>query len=251
MRNALVTGGAKRIGKAICETLASDGWSVAVHYNGSEADAAAVADTVIAAGGNAVTVQADLTDEASVRAMAAAARQGLNGLNAVVNNASVFLADDEKTEDRDVWDRHMEAHVRAPFVLTQCLAQDLPPGSDGAVVNVIDQRVINPTKHLVSYSLSKMALWDQTQILARALAPAVRVNAVGPGPVLPGPRQSQADFDLQASQTPLGRSVEPMDIAAAVSYLLDARSVTGQLIAVDAGQHMNWAFETPETAPRE
>ncbi len=248
MKNVIVTGGAKRIGKAIAETLTAQGWRVAVHYRDSR-DAAAAVAAGIAHG--AITVQADLTDEAQVRAMFAAASDQMGGVSAVINNASVFKVDDPMTEDPTLWNEHMAAHVRAPFVLTQCLARDLPADVSGAVVNIIDQRVVNPTKHLISYSLSKMGLWDQTQVLARALAPRVRVNAVGPGPILPGPRQSQADFDAQVAQTPLGHAAAPDEIAAAVSYLLDARSVTGQLINVDSGQHMNWAFETPETEPRE
>lgn len=248
MKNVIVTGASKRIGKSIAETLARNGWSVAVHYRDSADDADAVVAEI---GRGAVAVQADLTDEGQVRRMFADAQEALSGITAVVNNASVFKVDDAMTEDPTLWNEHMAAHARAPFVLSQCLAKNLPEGAAGAVVNIIDQRVVNPTRHLISYSLSKMALWDQTQVLARALAPHVRVNAVGPGPILPGPRQSQADFDEQVAQTPLGRETAPDEIAAAVSYLLDAPSVTGQLINVDSGQHMNWAFETDETTPRE
>lgn len=248
MKNVIVTGASKRIGKSIAETLARNDWAVAVHYRDSAEDADAVVAEI---GHGAVAVQADLTDEIQVRGMFAAAQEALGGITAVVNNASVFKVDDAMTEDPTLWNEHMAAHARAPFVLSQCLAKNLPEGAAGAVVNIIDQRVVNPTKHLISYSLSKMALWDQTQVLARALAPRVRVNAVGPGPILPGPRQSQADFDKQVAQTPLARETAPDEIAAAVSYLLDAPSVTGQLINVDSGQHMNWAFETDETTPRE
>ena len=149
----------------------------------------------------------------------------------------------------------MAVHVRAPFVLSQELLKHLgdkgAPDKTGAVVNIADQRVLNPSKHFYSYTLSKMALWDQTQVLARAMSPHVRVNAVGPGPVLPSSRQSDEDFERQALQTPLQRAVDPCEIADAVAFLLDASSVTGQIIAVDSGQHLNWAHETEETSPRE
>lgn len=250
MRTALVTGGGKRIGRAIVERLGADGWSVAVHYNGSRDAAEAAAQAVRDSGGRAVTVACDLADGGAVRGLLAAVGADLGPVTALVNNASVFF-DDGDDPCGEVWDAHMAVHVRAPYMLTRALPGQLPTGATGAVVNVIDQRVLNPTKHFPSYTLSKMALWDQTQLLARVLAPQVRVNAVGPGPVLPSTRQKPEDFQRQAAQTPLGRVVEPLEIAAAVTYFLDAPSVTGQIIAVDSGQHLNWAFETEETAPRE
>ncbi|MDA8637241.1 SDR family oxidoreductase [Rhodospirillales bacterium] len=251
MRRVLVTGGAKRIGRTIVDRLASDGWDVAIHHHSSADDAAAAADYVRSLGRNSVAVSANLEDVTAIRHMASEVCDALGPLTAVVNNASVFIGDDVKTEDFEVWDQHMDVHLKAPYVLTQELMKQVPKGKLGSVVNVIDQRVFNPSKHFPSYTMSKMALWDQTQVLARALAPNIRVNAVGPGPVLPSPRQSQEDFDIQARQTPLERAVEPAEIAAAVSFLLDAPSVTGQMIAVDSGQFMNWAYETEETKPRE
>ncbi len=251
MRKVLVTGGAKRIGKAIVERLASDGWDVAIHFNGSKDAAEALAEAVRKKGRTALTLGADLTDEDAVRRLAGDAAGGLGGLSAVVNNASVFKRDGLDTESRDIWDLHMAIHVRAPYLLAEGLMRQLSDGAAGAVVNLVDQRVLNPSRHFLSYTLSKMALWDQTQVLARAMAPQVRVNAIGPGPVLPSTRQSDADFERQAQQTPLAHAVEPAEIAAAAAFLLDAPSVTGQMIAVDAGQHMNWAYETPDTAPNE
>lgn len=247
----LVTGGAKRIGRAIVDRLALDGWDIAVHHHSSADEAEEVVKSVRSHGGNAVAVAADLEDLIAVRSMVTQAIDALGPLTAIVNNASVFMGDEITTEDFVVWDQHMNVHVKAPYVLTQELLKQLPAEQMGSVVNVIDQRVFNPSKHFPSYTISKMALWDQTQVLARALAPTVRVNAVGPGPVLPSPRQKQEDFDIQAGQTPLGKAVDPSEIASAVSFLLDAPSVTGQMIAVDSGQFMNWAYETEETAPRE
>lgn len=251
MGKVLVTGGAKRIGRTIVERLAADGWDVAIHYNGSGNAAEALATEIRRQGRNAVALGADLTDEDALRRLPRDARDGLGGLTAVVNNASVFKRDGLETEGREIWDLHMAIHIRAPYMLAEGLMRQLSDGATGAVVNLVDQRVLNPSRDFFSYTLSKMALWDQTQLLARAMAPRVRVNAVGPGPVLPSTRQSDADFARQARQTPLGHPVEPAEIAAAAAFLLDAPSVTGQIIAVDAGQHMNWAYETPETAPKE
>lgn len=249
MRNVLITGGSKRIGRRITERLVQGGWSVAIHYNGSNEAAEEAAEEARAAGVEAVTVSADLEDESAYKGLIAEAADGLGPLTALVNNASIFQ--DDPDDDLAIWAKHMAVHVRAPYMLTKALAAGLAEGASGAVVNIVDQRVLNPTKHFPGYSISKMALWDQTQVLARALAPRVRVNAVGPGPVLPSTRQSDEDFQAQAAQTPLARAVEPEEIAAAVAYLLDAQAVTGQIIAVDSGQHLNWAYETDETAPRE
>lgn len=250
-RSVLITGGARRIGRAIVDRLAVDGWDIAIHHHSSADEAEQAATVVRSHGGNAVAVASDLQDLSSVQDMVDQATSVLGPLTAIVNNASIFVDDDVTTEDFTIWDQHMNVHVKAPYVLTQELLKQLPEEQTGSVVNVIDQRVLNPSKHFPSYTISKMALWDQTQVLARALAPTVRVNAVGPGPVLPSPRQKQEDFDIQAAQTPLGKAVEPSEIASAVSFLLDAPSVTGQMIAVDSGQFMNWAYETEETAPRE
>lgn len=251
MRQVLVTGGAKRIGKAIVERLAAGGWDIAIHYNGSADAAEALADELRGQGRRAIAVGADLTDEAALDGIIETASVALGGLTALVNNASVFQRDGLETDGREIWDLHMAIHVRAPYLLSQKLFRQLDGGQTGTVVNIVDQRVLNPSSHFLSYTLSKMALWDQTQVLARAMAPRVRVNAIGPGPVLPSTRQSNDDFERQASQTPLAHAVNPAEIADAAAFLLDAPSVSGQIIAVDSGQHMNWAYETPETAPKE
>ncbi len=251
MRQVLVTGGAKRIGKAIVERLAAGGWDIAIHYNGSADAAEALADELRGQGRRTIAVGADLTDEAALDGIIETASAALGGLTALVNNASVFQRDGLETDGREIWDLHMAIHVRAPYLLSQKLFRQLDGDQTGAVVNLVDQRVLNPSSHFLSYTLSKMALWDQTQVLARAMAPRVRVNAIGPGPVLPSTRQSNDDFERQASQTPLAHAVNPAEIADATAFLLDAPSVSGQIIAVDSGQHMNWAYETPETAPKE
>jgi NAD(P)-dependent dehydrogenase (short-subunit alcohol dehydrogenase family) len=238
---ALVTGAARRIGAAIARTLAGAGWAVAIHHHESDADAAALADAIRGAGGTATTLAADLAVEDDVTALVGRARDALGPLGLLVNNASVFERDEALTATRESWDRHMAVNLRAPFVLTQAFVRQLPDGATGNVVNILDQRVENLTPHFTSYTLSKSGLWTLTRTLALALAPRVRVNAIGPGPVLPSPRQTRAQFDAQARATPLGRATAPEEIARTVLFLLEAPSVTGQMLALDGGQHLNWS----------
>lgn len=251
-RTVLITGAAKRIGRAVAELLGRAGWTVAVHYHHSRDDAEAVAATIIDAGGRAGTVRADLAIEAETADLIDAAADAVGApLTALVNNASVFENDGPDTTAREIWDRHMEVNLRAPFVLSQAFCQQLATGTTGAIVNMLDQRVWHLTPLFTSYTVSKMGLWTLTQTLAMALAPRVRVNAVGPGPVLPSVRQSEENFRRQWLSTPLSRPVEPEEIALAVHYLLAAPSVTGQMIAVDAGQHLGWTRALAALTPKE
>lgn len=247
----LVTGGAKRIGRAICLALADAGYDVAVHYRDSAEDAEALAEAMAASGRRAAALGADLGEEAETTALIGRAAEILGPVTALVNNASLFERDEALTTTRESWDAHMAVNLRAPFVLIQAMARALPAGVRGAVVNIIDQRVWNPTPHFTSYTLSKAGLWTLTQTLALALAPAIRVNAVGPGPVLPSARQTEADFRRQAESQPLGLGGDPGQIAEAVRFLLAADAVTGQMIAVDGGQHLNWHPAPPGGMPDE
>jgi len=250
-RTALVTGAGKRLGRAIALALAQAGHAVAVHYGDSAADADRLVADITASGGRAAAFSADLAKEDEVAGLIDRAAKALGPLDVLVNNASVFERDEALDATRAGWDRHMEINLRAPFVLAQDFARQLPTGVVGNIVNILDQRVENLTPHFISYTLSKSGLWTLTRTLALALAPDIRVNAVGPGPVLPSPRQSQAQFDAQAQSTPLGRPVAPEEVAAAVVFLLAAPSVTGQMIAVDGGQHLNWSPVTPGGADDE
>lgn len=240
-KTALVTGAAKRIGRTIARDLAAHGWAVAVHYARS-ADAAdeTVAD-IRKAGGTAVALQADLSDENQTLSLMAQTVDALGPIGCLVNNASAFEHDDVASADRASWDAHIETNLRAPFVLIQEMARILPDDMNGIVVNMLDQRVWNLTPHFLSYTVSKSGLWTMTRTLALALAPRIRVNAIGPGPVLPNTRQSEEQFKRQYESLPLRRPADPTEICAAIQFMISADSMTGQMIALDSGQHLAWS----------
>jgi NAD(P)-dependent dehydrogenase (short-subunit alcohol dehydrogenase family) len=238
---ALVTGAAKRLGRATALVLADDGYDVAVHYGSSKADADAVVAAINAKGRRAVAVAADLSREAETQKLVAAATNALGPLPCLVNNASLFERDEALTVTRESWDAHFETNLRAPFVLMQEFARQLPDTANGAIVNIVDERVWNLTPHFVSYTLSKAGLWTLTQVMAMALAPRIRVNAIGPGPTLPSPRQSEEQFAKQQAGVPLQHGATPEEIAAAVRFILSSGAMTGQMIALDGGQHLGWA----------
>ncbi|WP_299929415.1 SDR family oxidoreductase [uncultured Pelagimonas sp.] len=251
---ALVTGAGRRLGRAMALYLAGRGFDVAVHYAGSEVAALDTVAEIQAFGRRAVALQADLLVEAEMQTLVSRACEALGGpLTVLVNNASVFEYDNIHTADRASWDRHLESNLRAPFVLIQTFEQQVPepflddtgePVAGGLVVNMLDQRVRKLTPEFMSYTLAKMGLWALTQTSAQALAPRVRVNAIGPGPTLQGARQSAEHFDNQRANTVLKRGSNPSDITAALGFFLDAPGVTGQLLCTDGGQHLGW--QTPD-----
>lgn len=237
---ALVTGGAVRIGRAIALKLAEAGYAVAIHCNRSVAEAEALVDAIAAAGGRAALVSADLADPGAVEGIIPATEVQLGPVTLLVNNASVFLRDKVTAIDVPTWNRQFSVNIRAPSVLAGMMANALPEGSEGAVVNILDQRVLKLTPEFYSYTLSKAAMLAATKTMAQALAPRVRVNAVGPGPTFANADDGEALFAREAAGTLLGRTVAADEIAEAVLYLARARSVTGQMIAVDSGQHLGW-----------
>lgn len=239
-RVALVTGGGKRLGRAIVETLAAEGFAVAIHYNSSADAAEDLAAAIRTRGGRAVALGADLAQEAEVETLMPRAVAALGPLGVLVNNASTFERDEWDDATRASWDRHIEPNLRAPFVLAQAFARSLPKSAEGVIVNMLDERVWSLTPHFVSYTISKTGLWTLTQTLALALAPRIRVMGIGPGPALPSPRQSQADFDRQCESVPLGRGTSPAEIGHAVLAILSLPSLTGQMLALDGGQHLQW-----------
>jgi NAD(P)-dependent dehydrogenase (short-subunit alcohol dehydrogenase family) len=240
---ALVTGAAHRIGRSLALSLAGAGYAVAVHHRDDQADAQALADEIRAAGGRAATVRADLADEAQTKVLIAAAVQAVGPLALLVNNASTFQDDRVGALARVTWDAHLEANLRAPIVLAEAFAAQAQ-GGDPLIINLLDQRVWKPDPRFFSYTLSKTALWTATRMLAQALAPRVRVNAIGPGPTLPNPVEGEAGLLAEAAAIPMQRRTALADICGAALYLIDARSVTGQMIAVDGGQHLAW--KTPD-----
>jgi NAD(P)-dependent dehydrogenase (short-subunit alcohol dehydrogenase family) len=251
---ALVTGAGKRLGRAMSLYLAERGYDLGLHYAASQAEAEEVADLIRAMGRRAVTLQADLLDEEATHALIPAAREALGGpVTCLINNASIFEYDTLASATRISWDRHFDSNLRAPFILTQAMAAAIPatgldeggePVAQGLVVNMIDQRVRKLTPEFMTYTLAKMGLWALTQTSAQALAPRIRVNAIGPGPTLQGARQSAQHFADQRAATILGRGANLSDITAALGYFLDAPAVTGQLLCVDGGQHLGW--QTPD-----
>ncbi len=250
---ALVTGAGQRLGREMALYLARRGFSVAFHYATSRAGAEDAAAEARAAGVQAVALQADLLDEAAATALLPAAASALGGpVTVLVNSASIFEYDTLQSATRESWDRHLGSNLRAPFLLTQAMAEqglkpDLTqaePRATGLIVNMIDQRVHKLTPEFMTYTIAKMGLWAMTRTTAQALAPAIRVNAIGPGPTLRGIRQTEAHFARQRAATILERGADPDDIVAALGFFLDSPSVTGQLICADGGQHLAW--KTPD-----
>lgn len=250
MGRALVTGAGDRLGQAMAVYLGRQGHDVAVHYATSAEGAAETVAQVRAAGQRAEALQADLLDEGQVEALLPRAAEALGGpITVLVNNASIFEYDRLETATKESWDRHMGSNLRAPFVLSQALAAQVPepemdangePVASGLIVNMLDQRIRKLTPEFMTYTLAKMGLWAFTRTAAQALAPKVRVNGIAPGPTLKGQRQSEAHFAEQRASTILGRGASPDEITDALGYLLTARGVTGQVLIVDGGQHLVW-----------
>mgnify|MGYP001149705789 CR=1 FL=1 len=241
---ALVTGGARRIGRAIVEDLAKNGFAVAIHCRSSVDVAEALAEDVRKQGGRAAVVTADLADLDAARALPAKAAAALGPLTLLVNNASIFEADGIGSLEPDRFQRQMAVNLAAPVFLADAFAAQLPADRDGLVVNMIDQRAWKTTPHFVSYQLSKSGLLTATRTLAQALAPRIRVNAIGPGPTLPSPRQDPAEFRKQAEAVLLRHGPDLCEFGRTIRYLYETRSITGQMIALDGGQHLAW--ETPD-----
>ncbi|MFK7880344.1 SDR family oxidoreductase [Roseobacter sp.] len=254
MGTALVTGAGHRIGRAMSLYLADRGYDVVVHYASSDKGARETVAMIEEKGRRGVAIQADLLEDSQTEVLFSKAAGQFDGpVTCLINNASIFEYDTVQSATRDNWDRHMQSNLRAPFLLTQAMAaqgltadQDVAnePMSTGLIVNMIDQRVRKLTPEFMTYTLAKMGLWAMTRTTAQALAPAIRVNAIGPGPTLQGGRQSADHFATQRANTTLERGSNPQDMTAALGYFLDAPAVTGQLLCVDGGQHLAW--QTPD-----
>ena len=241
---ALITGAAVRIGKAIALHLAGRGFSVAVQYRGSKAEAEATVTAIQALGVQSACFQAGLAERAQVEALFPAVNQALGRVTCLINNASYFADDRIETLTEESWDTHFAINLKAPVFLAQAFAAQLPADETGNIVNIIDQRVLRPNPQFFSYTLSKSALWAATKTMAQGLAPRIRVNAIGPGPALPSVYQSAEDFEHESRSMPLGHGTAPEEIANAVSFILNSPAMTGQMIALDGGQHLLW--QTPD-----
>lgn len=253
-RRALITGAAARLGRAMALDLAGSGWDVAIHYNGSAEAAEATAADARGLGAGAALIQADLLDEAQVELVVGRAAEALGGpLSLLINNASLFENDEIDTMTRQSWDRSVESNLRAPVKLTQDFAAQAPraetdsrgePVAGAVVINLIDQRVLKPTPMFFSYFIAKAGLHAFTRTAAQALAPHVRVAGIGPGPTLAATQQSDEHFAKQRGACLLGRGSDPEDIINAMRFILSNKAFTGQMIAIDGGQHLNW--QTPD-----
>lgn len=234
---ALVTGGAKRVGRAFIEALAGDGHPVAIHYNTSASEAEALADTINAAGGRAAAVGADLTDAEASEALIGETAERVGPIQLLVNSASIFEDDALETLSAEGFHRHMTANTLAPALLTKAFAAQA--GEGASVLNVLDYKLFNINSDYFSYTLSKAALKTMTEMLARSLAPNVRVNAVAPGLTLPSPYHSEAEFDRLHHDNPLKRGPDPEDLVRALRFFRDSPAVSGQILCVDGGQHFD------------
>ncbi|MEO9190311.1 MAG: SDR family oxidoreductase [Acetobacteraceae bacterium] len=239
-RVALVTGAGQRLGRATALALAEAGFDVAIHCHASVEPAEATALAVRERGQRAAVLRADLRREADTTVLLAATQAALGPVGVLVNNASVFDRDEWDTATRESWDVHMETNLRAPFVLIQHFARALPAGAEGVVINMLDQRVWSITPHFVSYTVAKAGLWALTQAMALALAPRIRVNGIGPGPALPSPRQTEAQFAHQSAAVPLHHGTSPDEVGRAAIAILTLPAMTGQMLALDGGQHLQW-----------
>lgn len=241
-KTVLITGAARRIGRCMALDLASSGWHVAIHFNRSHAEAAELADDITGKGGRAVTVQGDLSRFGTPEAIVTQASEKLGGLTCLINNASVFDPDEVGNLTEDSWSQHLDTNLRAPVFLSQAFAAQC--NGSGNIINVIDQRVWKLNPKFFSYTASKSALWTVTRTLAQALAPNIRVNAIGPGPALPNIRMDEEDFARQKRATLLRRGTSPQEISDAARFILSAPAMTGQMIVLDGGQHLVW--QTPD-----
>ncbi|PZM16950.1 SDR family oxidoreductase [Rhizobium tubonense] len=246
LRTALITGGSKRIGRAIALDLAANGFAIAIHANASFAEADALVAELRQEGKKAVSVKADLRNLSETATLIKRASAGLGPIDLLINNASTFQNDSAGQFDAEAFDAHFAVHVRAPSILAAAFAEQLPAEVSGLIVNMIDQRVWALNPRFYSYTLSKSALWTATQTMAQTFAPRIRVNAIGPGPTVPSVRQTKEDFQAQIDGLIMKAGPGLEEFGRTIRFLFDTPSITGQMIALDGGQHLRW--ETPDVA---
>tara|TARA_Y100000590_G_scaffold346317_1_gene396534 strand:+ start:1081 stop:1839 length:759 start_codon:yes stop_codon:yes gene_type:complete len=242
MKNTvLITGGSQRIGAVISERIAQEGCNVIIHYNKSKKKAFDLKKKISSYKINSHCVKADLSNELELKKLFINVKREMGYINCLINNASTFELDNIENIKKKDWDYHLNTNVWAPIFLIQQFIKNLPKKKDGNIINILDQRVINLTPFFTTYTLTKSMLWTLTQTLAMSLAPQIRVNAIGPGPTIKSKRQTNIQFKRQYKSVPLKKSVNPSEIANTVLYILKSKSLTGQLINIDSGQHLGWA----------
>ncbi len=242
MKNiALITGGSKRIGAAISEQIAKEGWNIIIHYNKSRNKAFNLKKRLSSYKINCCCIRANLSNESELKRLFINAKKEMGNINCLINNASTFELDGIENIKKKNWDYHLNTNVWAPIFLIQQFAKNLPKKMNGNIINIVDQRVINLTPFFTTYTLTKSMMWTLTQTLAMSLAPQIRVNAIGPGPTFASKRQTENNFKKQYQSMPLKKKVNPKEIANAVKFIINNQSITGQLITVDSGQHLGWA----------
>ena len=257
MRGAVVTGAGRRLGRAMAEALAADGWHVAIHYDTSRRAAEKAAEQIRRANGVAVSVRADLADPAATQGLIGNAAAALgSGIRCLINSASLFKFDTAADFTLADWDRHHAVNQRAPALLAREFASALPPLDNtnpepGVIINLLDQKLSNPNPDFFSYTISKIGLQGLTTVLAMAYAPRVRVCGIAPGLTLPPPGMNRRRFAAAHRKAPLGRGSTVDDIVRAMRFILATPAITGETIIVDGGQHLqprarDIMFDTPD-----
>ncbi len=249
-KTVLITGAANRIGATLAQSLGAEGYNIVVHCNTSTSDAQSLCLHIQQSGGKAATLQADLCQDKQRQTLLKRAKDCFGPLDVLINNASIFEFDTAQNLNEDLWDAHFDIHAKAPMFLARDFAAQLPTGTPGNIINIIDERVLRNHPGYFSYNLSKSVLWTATKTLAQSFAPDIRVNAIGPGPTLPHARQTKEQFEHALKRLPLGLAATPSDIAKAVLFLLNTPSMTGQMLALDGGEHLEWRGEHAN-APQE
>lgn len=241
---AIVTAAGRRIGKAIASDLGRFGYDVAVHFHSSADEAEAVVREIRESGTRAATFQADLSKPDATLALVPRVAADLGPVTCLVNNASIFEADDITSVTPESWDAHLGINLRAPVLLSRAVADQMPNDVQGNIINLIDERVWRPNPQFLSYFASKYGLWGLTQTMAQGLGAQLRVNGIGPGPTVKNKRQTDEKFAEVQSLLPLGYGPTFEEICRTVRFILDTPSMTGQMIALDSGQHLAW--QTPD-----
>jgi NAD(P)-dependent dehydrogenase (short-subunit alcohol dehydrogenase family) len=240
IRTALVTGAGNRIGAVLARRLAQEGYAVIVHYSRDADGAKAVVADIESIGGKARAIACDLTNRRARAGLMAKCGKPFGPLTVLVNNASIYEPDSATDLDEALWDAHFAIHAEGPVFLARDFAAQLPAGEDGNIVNIIDERVLHLSPAYLSYTLSKSTLWTATRTLAQSLAPRIRVNAIGPGPTLAPAGKTNAGFKAAIERLPLQRGASPGEIADGLMFILSARSMTGQMLSLDGGQHLDY-----------